>query len=272
MTSKERVRGFTASEKVAQPLPFFMEFASFLEDAFEADQHVSTVSLHSSYQCYVKYRVGHTEGSREEEWEEEVELALHKRAFGVTLRRYCAGRFHSYSNTPRGYYVKLRRDYMRRKPAEEIYPVPADPSTLITIVKCSIKRAKGRGAFAATNIRANQTLCEYRGRRLSLEDGERKEMEYAAQGMSMTMLYNYEPNFCVDGHAHEEEGQEFRPDENIAALLNTKKVNPNCAMVFEGTGKKRRFFLRTRREVAAGCELVWFYGDTRRDLEGFMYK
>ena len=271
MTSKDRARGFTADEKVAQPLPFFQDFASFLVDTFQADHHVSTVSLHNAYQSYVRIRVGHNEQSIEEEWAEEVKLALHKRAFGIALRRYSARRFHQYTNNPRGYYVKLKRDYMKRKAPQAIYAIPEDPRTLITVVKCSKKNAKGRGAFAATNIRANQTLCEYRGRRLSLEEGEKKEAEYAAQGMPMIMLYNTDPKFCVDGHAHEVEGQEFGPDENIAALFNNKKMNPNCAMILEGTGNMRRFYLRTRREVAAGCELVWFYGDTRRDLEGFMY-
>ena len=270
-TDPELYRHTTATCSYGQPVAFLEDFVTYLSDTSEQRHHQSTQYIYQCYQQYVKLRVGHRTGCCEEDVEEEVVWSRGEHYFYKALVKISVGKFTRGKRGNNGYYVQVSNRYLQYKPdLSRVLPPPDVPLSLIKVLFCHPNRSTKRdtGAFATVNLPANQTLCEYRGRRLSCEEGRKKAVEYAAMKLPVTMLYCTEGEFCIDGHAHETVGEEFGQYENVAVLLNDTKHNPNCVLVVVGAGEERKYFLRTRREVAAGFELVWSHGDKE---DGFIF-
>ena len=138
------------------------------------------------------------------------------------------------------------------------------PHRQVKILKC--EGVKGRGVFAACDIRAGAYLFEYRGERIPRSISEIREAEYEAAGRPMTMVWLGEksPKECIDAH-RDENGQPFEEDENPARMMNHKRYNPNCVLRYEGDGKAKKCSVYTRRAVASGVELKLNYGDKSKD-------
>ena len=256
--------GTTAYPGEEQPVPWF-DF--FIKHVVEDEGHISGNDLYLEYIQFVKLTVEHKEGGDPKDMEEEVRIATKTRFLKIMKRHVRLTGIQMYDHSPRGYYVRVNKLPGRTDAA--VVNSPNTQDTNIKIVQCPGK--KGRGCFAVRDLPEGLTLCEYKGKRMSLEEGEQKDEEYRAARKCPTMLWEVGDKFCVDGYT-KENGDPFGEEENVAAILNHRLHNPNVELYWEGHGRQgKQFYLRTRRPVAQGFELCWNYGDKRRGLEAFMY-
>jgi len=136
------------------------------------------------------------------------------------------------------------------------------------------KGGKGLGCYAARNFRPGEIVVIYLGERITIKEGLAREEQYKLEGRPQTMIFceTTSPKFCVDGQKKEDGSDYFGRKENPANLFNHSSRVPNCELIAEGTGKQKIFYLRTRRPIAKGCEMLWNYGDARQGLEQWYYK
>jgi SET domain-containing protein len=111
----------------------------------------------------------------------------------------------------------------------------------------------GNGVFAATDIAKGAKVIEYRGRRLTHAQADRRYANDSDSGH--TFLFTLNEKYLIDGG-----------DGGNAARWINHSCKPNCqAWVVEhpsGDLRKDRVVIETRRAVSAGEELTYDYGIT----------
>ena len=101
----------------------------------------------------------------------------------------------------------------------------------------------GRGVFARRPIREDETVCEYKGERISEKEIGRRYPEIM-DGINHTFVFGIELDLNIDGGA---EG-------NIARWIN-HSCDPNC----DTYEKDKRIFVRAIRNIRPGEELSYDY-------------
>lgn len=111
----------------------------------------------------------------------------------------------------------------------------------------------GKGVFAVAELPAGEVLIEYKGRRITHAQADRR---YGDDGESgHTFLFTLNDRYVIDAN----EGG------NAARWMN-HGCSPNCEAVIEedpdGDLRKDRVLIQTIRRVQPGEELVYDYGIT----------
>jgi SET domain-containing protein len=109
----------------------------------------------------------------------------------------------------------------------------------------------GNGVFALVDIPAKIELIEYRGKRLTLAQADRRYANTSDSGH--TFLFTLNDNYVIDASS---EG-------NIARWIN-HSCKPNCRALLEedegGNRRKDRVLIESLRPLRAGEELTYDYG------------
>ena len=109
----------------------------------------------------------------------------------------------------------------------------------------------GNGVFALIDIPAKTELIEYRGKRLTHAQADRRYANTSDSGH--TFLFTLNDKYVIDAS---NEG-------NIARWIN-HSCKPNCRALLEETAdgdpRKDRVLIETRRPLRAGEELTYDYG------------
>ena len=109
----------------------------------------------------------------------------------------------------------------------------------------------GNGVFAVTDIPKGTELVEYRGRRRTHAQIDRKYANVPDNGH--TFLFTLNDDYVIDANV----------DGNIARWIN-HSCKPNCQAVIEesedGDRRKDRVLIETIRPLRAGDELTYDYG------------
>jgi uncharacterized protein len=111
----------------------------------------------------------------------------------------------------------------------------------------------GNGVFAAVDLPADTRLVEYKGKRVTHAQADRK---YAGNSESgHTFLFTLNDRYIIDANV----------DGNVARWIN-HSCAPNCHAVLtdsaDGNPRNERVFIETLTDVAAGTELTYDYGIT----------
>lgn len=101
----------------------------------------------------------------------------------------------------------------------------------------------GRGVFARRPIREDETVCEYKGERISEHEIGRRYPEIM-DGINHTFVFGIEHDLNIDGGAKG----------NIARWIN-HSCAPNC----DTYEKDQRIFIRAIRDIRRGEELSYDY-------------
>ena len=101
----------------------------------------------------------------------------------------------------------------------------------------------GRGVFARRPIREDETVCEYKGERISEEEIGRRYPEIM-DGINHTFVFGIELDVNIDGGAKG----------NIARWIN-HSCDPNC----DTYERDQRIFVRAIRNIRPGEELSYDY-------------
>ena len=101
----------------------------------------------------------------------------------------------------------------------------------------------GRGVFARRPIREDETVCEYKGERISEHEIGRRYPEIM-DGINHTFVFGIEHDLNIDGGAKG----------NIARWIN-HSCDPNC----DTYEKDQRIFIRAIRYIRPGEELSYDY-------------
>jgi len=102
----------------------------------------------------------------------------------------------------------------------------------------------GRGVYARRPIREDQTVCEYKGERISEKEIERRYPE-VMDGINHTFVFGIELDLNIDGGRNG----------NIARWIN-HSCDPNC----DTYEKDQRIYIRAIRTILPGEELSYDYG------------
>jgi hypothetical protein len=105
-------------------------------------------------------------------------------------------------------------------------------------------RTHGSGAFALRPIPAGTRLIEYTGERISHEEADARPDVPDGTGSLHILLFTVDARTVIDARVGGNEAQYFN-----------HSCDGNCEAVID----KRRVFLETRRDVAAGEELTYDY-------------
>ena len=127
---------------------------------------------------------------------------------------------------------------------------------------------KGKGLIAKVDIGRAENLLVYEGRLLNAEDAERMEEVYERRGdrhCYMLWFTKLDPRrlMCVDAT----DTSEF----NYAKFINHSRTRPNCRIDmmhicdawFHG---RSLIYFRSIRDIKAGEELLFNYGEDRPDV------
>jgi SET domain-containing protein len=110
----------------------------------------------------------------------------------------------------------------------------------------------GNGVFAATPIKANVTLVEYKG---LLRTHKQADRSYPGADTGHTFLFILNEHYVIDANV----------GGNVARWIN-HSCDPNCQAVLEeddgGDARKDRVLIESIRPIAAGEELTYNYGIT----------
>ncbi len=101
----------------------------------------------------------------------------------------------------------------------------------------------GRGVFARRPLHEDETVCEYKGERVSESEIARRYPE-DMDGVNHTFVFGGEHNHNIDGGAKD----------NIARWIN-HSCDPNC----DTYEKDKRMFIRAIRDIRPGEELSYDY-------------
>ena len=272
MVLDEKYKETTAKLGIKQPCPLFTTFCGMLVPSEE--HSITPESLYLDYYSFVTSKVGFNESWKLNEWRDlpdEIPLATAERFYkrmaaqapSLGIRRdkrrqyiYKVKVMRNYrGDIEQGNSISLRRSHRSRaRVSKEKTDVP-----LFKVLYTNKK--KGKGCFATKDLPKDTVLCQYEGQLISREEAEERHKLYMKMKKTMVLVWLGENgNTCLDGHAMPD-GTLFKEGENLARIFNHKKFNPNCQLVPGQDEQKGKFYLKTRRPVAAGIELFWSYDD-----------
>jgi uncharacterized protein len=111
----------------------------------------------------------------------------------------------------------------------------------------------GNGVFAAVDLPADTRLVEYKGRRVTHAQADRRYAGNAESGH--TFLFTLNDRYIIDANV----------DGNVARWIN-HSCQPNCQAVNvdspDGDLRNERVYIESLRPIRAGEELTYDYGIT----------
>ena len=282
MVLDAKYRETTAKLGIKQPCPFFTSFCGMLAPSEEHSQ--TPESLYIDYYSFVRCKIGFNENWKQNQWKDlpdEIHLATAERFYKRMAAHAPSLGIKRDRRKQLNYKVQVMRNC--RGDIDGINPVLLRRSHRSTAGGSKEKidvslfkvlhttKEKGSGCFATRDLPKDTVLCEYEGQLISREEAEERHQIYEKMNKPMVLVWlgeNGKNTPCLDGHT-KPDGTLFQEGDNLARKFNHKKNNPNCELI-RGKGEdKGKCFLKTRRPVAAGIELLWNYNDVMtKDKEG----
>jgi hypothetical protein len=164
---------------------------------------------------------------------------------------------------PRGYYVNLPR--ISRK---TIHSATESISERQFYERKFVNNNVGCGVFALCNIPSNFHLTEYKGQWITQSENKDREKEYADNNLPPVAVFDPVKSLVLDANRNKL-GDLFKEEENLARYFNHSKQFPNCKLisVVHDKGQScKKLFLVSKVDIPKGAELVWDYGETKRDM------
>ena len=258
--------------------PFIEKFVSLITVDVVGGS-TTTEDLYEEYKAFVRKRTDDQELN---------DLAGKFRRFSTYMRRRASQENWEFITYPRrGYKIKVERDRRAtcttnsdalRRAAKEFLQLSEEAKrdkakhNMRRVLLGQVDGQDNHGAFANRTIDAGSVVCEYIGQEISRKEGEKRDKDYAhAHGRNVTMFFINE-NVCFDGYC-KPNGQPIKIEDNPGTWLNHKRLQPNCKPFHLKEGEEDgKMVIRTLRDVTAGEELTWDYGDRRKNLEAWMYE
>lgn len=122
---------------------------------------------------------------------------------------------------------------------------------------------KGRGVFSQHKFTKGQFVCEYAGELIDYQTAKEREKLYEGKTEFGCYMYYFtfkNKKMCVD--ATKESGR-------LGRLLNHSKSAANCATRLVNVKDRPYLILETTRDVQAGEELLYDYGERSKDIIQF---
>lgn len=119
---------------------------------------------------------------------------------------------------------------------------------------------KGRGVFAKQDFSRGQFVCEYAGELISYEAAKEREKFYEGKTEFGCYMYYFtfkNNKFCIDA---------TKESDRLGRLLNHSRTDANCATRLVSIKDKPYLILETIRDVKAGQELLYDYGERSKDV------
>ena len=126
-------------------------------------------------------------------------------------------------------------------------------------IEVVILEGKGRGVIASRNFVKGEFIVEYAGDLVDETTAKQLEELYSldcSKGCYMYYFSHMGKQFCVD--ATKESGRYGR-------LLNHSRVAPNCTTKIFMLGNMPRLILVAKCDISEGDELLFDYGDRRKE-------
>ena len=181
--------------------------------------------------------------------------------FSRAFRRIAEVKRIRYCSSPRGYYVKIPK--FSRNLTNIRGQIDLDDKVF---ERKFVDRIKGYGVFALCDIPKDYVLIEYRGQWVEKSEYHTREKYYESRKLSPVAVFD--KNKFLDAN-RDIDGKLFKTDENIARYFNHSRSSPNCKLIGMETGDEvgvKKLFLKTKCAVPKGMELVWDYGETKKDI------
>ena len=125
-----------------------------------------------------------------------------------------------------------------------------------------IQNAKGFGVAAVRTFQQKEVVCEYQGELISQVEGKNRELEL--QHVATSYMFFFKLNgksYCLDA---------TKDDGSFGRLINHSRLIDNLkpvAMLSPVTDKPA-IFLVAKRHIGVGEELLYNYGERRKEVVG----
>lgn len=259
-------------------LPFFDVWTSTLK--LDPEGFVSKDDIHSNYISFVKTLTKDPV---------QQHLSLSSQTFGKRLRTIISSdpRFKGVANKfqrpKQGYSGLAPLEKLSRGAALSLLPppvlLPSDTQGGIVLTSANFQppfqridtgTEAGKGVFATRHLPPLSFVCEYQGYEVPKVEGVLREDLYKndIDDNPVTMVLIGSTMF--DGSRNEKD-MPLPMDENHGAQLNHAiKSESNCKLTSKHIKGKLRLFIFTTTSVSKGAELIWDYGDRRRNVDNWM--
>ncbi len=249
---RERLQGLAALAKSTSMVPpYWPEFIHRLSPT----DHGPAKSVEELHLEYVKMVECQTNSK------EQLDLAKCKRSFSLHLSLFSRKCNIRYATGPiRGYFVWLQ-PLRRRGQYEAATKSPP-------MVKY-INQKRGHCLFATRPYEKGELIVQYKGEIISEQEYEKRLKMHEEEGISYRFIH-LGKNRVLDG-TRDTNGCMLSLEENPAAAANNSRTSPNAKLIL-CKDNNNNLWLKALTGISKGYEIKWWYGDTRKGLEGFMYE
>lgn len=121
---------------------------------------------------------------------------------------------------------------------------------------------KGRAVFATQLIPKGKPFLEYTGELISAKEGNMRDADYQNHRPEVKPFLFF---FKHDGHQYCIDATN-EPDDRLGKLINHSKKRPNLTPNRIAFGGEPKIVFHASRDIQAGEELLFDYGDDRKDV------
>lgn len=173
-------------------------------------------------------------------------------------------KFEAVSNPNRGYRLTINRQFLSRKASSKLDPVSVPPKVI------HIDFNKGYGCFAGDNYIKGQIVCPYIGQIIGIGEQQKRVRQYEAAGISYKII-DLPDGTYLDG-SRDKSGNTLPVQQNPGAAMNNSATSPNCKLLMHEGDNGKEYLMVALTGIPKGTECVWWYGDSRKGLDEWMYE
>lgn len=164
----------------------------------------------------------------------------------------------------RGYNVRIKSEHVQRISLTE-GRVSNPPAVIF------VDEHKGYGCFATDNYLKGQTVCNYRGQLIDCNEKERRQVDDEKNQISNKFI-DLPNGRYLDG-SRDESGNHLHITANPGAAINNSTTAPNCKIVLGCRESETSVCLMVATtNIPKQAELLWWYGETRRELGDWLFE
>ena len=114
---------------------------------------------------------------------------------------------------------------------------------------------KGRGVITEVPLERGTFVCSYHGEHIDTDEGHRREEQFELEDADHgDYIFYIDDLKAIDATAE---------DNSLGRLLNHSRKRPNCEAKKFRYQRKTYIVLKTKKDIQAGNELTFDYGETR---------
>jgi histone-lysine N-methyltransferase SETD8 len=150
----------------------------------------------------------------------------------------------------------IRRKHSETDMVRDLLTAKNDFQLGLEIKFCPVK---GRCIFATKGFKKGEYVVEYAGELITKQEANKRDNAYANSGRGCFLLQFEHQGKVLFLDATYESGR-------LGRLVNHSSRKPNCYIKKVVASGQPHIFLVAKQDICAGTELLWNYGERRKNI------